>query len=268
MADYVDWKDVLKEALPFQAQRDLDPPSIRILGEEDGFSLYQVGDINLYLPSSVDFHGGLPVAYREIFIEKVYEGGRCLVRPGDWVIDAGACEGFFSLYALRKGAKVIAFEPIPELAEALKKTLQSYIREGRAKVFAFGLGEKDEELEMFLFKDGVMSSTFSEDKVKHWHEGWLEYERLRLKVVSIDGLFKNGLLPPVSFIKADVEGYEKKLLLGASEVVRRFKPRLSICTYHLPDDYIEIPKIVEGFGLKYKIKLKPHMGTIGVMHAW
>jgi FkbM family methyltransferase len=60
-------------------------------------------------------------------------------------VDAGACEGFFSLYALERGAQVLAFEPVPEIARALEKTLEEYIEAGRARVFALGLGKEREE---------------------------------------------------------------------------------------------------------------------------
>lgn len=268
MPDYVDWESVIKGIISFRRFKAPQLPAVKLLEKRGGFFLYQVGERRIYSPSSFDFHGGLEMAYNEIFVDRVYEGGGCLINPGDWVVDAGACEGFFSLYALEKGANVIAFEPIPELAEALRMTLDDYIRRGKAKVFQVGLGERAEEREMFLFKKGVMSSTFSGDKVNHWGEESLGYERVSLKILSLDELFEEGVLPTLSFIKADVEGYERNLLLGARKVIRRFKPKLSICTYHLPDDYMEIPRIVRGFGLNYRIRLKMHFETLGMMYAW
>lgn len=51
-------------------------------------------------------------------------------------------------------------------------------------------------------------------------------------------LLPGGSFPLTSLIEADVEGYERELLLGARENIRRYRPRLSICTYHLPNDWL------------------------------
>lgn len=149
-------------------------------------------------------------------------------------------------------------------------TLKDYIREGRANVFPLGLGLKDEKVKMLILTKGVTSSTFCRERMEDIHAfaDVSDLYKLTLEIVSLDEFLKTNPLPYVSFIKADVEGSERDLLLGASEVIHCFKPRLSICTYHLPDDYIEIPKIVENFGLNYNIRLKVHGNTLGIMHAW
>lgn len=66
----------------------------------------------------------------------------------------------------------------------------------------------------------------------------------KVLITSLDALLASSALPSISFIKADVEGYERELLLGAEETIRRFHPKLSICTYHLPDDWRVIPGII------------------------
>ncbi|MCX8128300.1 MAG: FkbM family methyltransferase [Synergistetes bacterium] len=263
----VDWWSVFREILSSHSPEKIRFPSVSLVKEEDGFGFFRIGEREFYFPLSFYSQSLLGFIYWEVFDRKVYEGGNCLIQPGDWVVDAGACEGFFSLYALEKGANVLVFEPIPELAKALEMTLKKYIDEGRAKVFPLGLGSRNASVEMFVSRKNVGGSSFSKDRIDYLKEE-PGCERKILRVAPLDELLRSNLLPPISFIKADVEGYERELLLGASEVIRRYKPRLSICTYHLPDDYIEIPKIVEGFGLNYKIILKVHGNTLSIMHAW
>ncbi len=48
----------------------------------------------------------------------------------------------------------------------------------------------------------------------------------------------------MDFIKADIEGAERKMLKGAKETLRKYAPKLSICTYHLPDDKEVLTKII------------------------
>lgn len=222
-----------------------------LLNKEDNFALYQVGGGGkVWFPLTYNPFF-LSLVYREIFENQIYEYGPCRISPGDWVVDAGACEGFFSLYALDKGANVLAFEPVPEIAKALEKTLKVYIDAGRAIVFPVGLGKEIGERKIFLHPTNSGGSTMS----KEFLERVGEYKSDYVKEVSIDTLdrivFDLGL--SVSFLKADVEGSERDLLLGAHESIHRYKPRLSICTYHLPDDWREIPRIVHSFKVRYHI---------------
>ncbi|MEN3011159.1 MAG: hypothetical protein ABDI20_09435 [Candidatus Bipolaricaulaceae bacterium] len=71
---------------------------------EGDLGLYRVGNKEVYLPLEFDpaFVG---FAYDEVFMRRVYESEECQVQPGNWVIDAGACEVLFSLYALEKRSK-------------------------------------------------------------------------------------------------------------------------------------------------------------------
>jgi len=136
-----DWSGVLREIFSYHHH---DHPHPLLLEKESGFGLYQIQKEKIWFPIHFD-PSFLGFVYDEIFTWKVYERGSCVIHPGEWVIDAGACEGFFSLYVLKKGANVIAFEPVPEIAQALEKTLESYIKQGRAKVFPMGLGRAREE---------------------------------------------------------------------------------------------------------------------------
>ncbi|GHS89510.1 hypothetical protein AGMMS49957_12890 [Synergistales bacterium] len=40
----------------------------------------------------------------------------------------------------------------------------------------------------------------------------------------------------MEFIKTDIEGYERHMLKGAAKTLKRFAPKLALCTYRLPDD--------------------------------
>ncbi len=64
---------------------------------------------------------------------------------------------------------------------------------------------------------------------------------------AIDNLFVGKT---IDFIKMDIEGAEKKALLGARETIKKYKPLLAICIYHRQEDFFEIPftikKIIEG----------------------
>jgi len=255
-----DWGGVLREIFSSHSQN---LPQPYLLREENGLGCYQVKEREVWFPLSFD-PSFLGFVYEEIFVQKVYECGDCRIHPGDWVVDAGACEGFFSLYALERGANVLAFEPVPEVARALERTLKEYIEAGRAKVFPFGLGREREEKTIFLSSINSGSNTVNRDFMELHAEGMKVNREEQVLITPLDEVVCN-LNFPISFLKADVEGSERELLLGARETIRRSKPRLSICTYHLPDDWREIPRMVESFRMGYRIRFS---GLFDHMYGW
>ena len=75
-----------------------------------------------------------------------------------------------------------------------------------------------------------------------------------VKTETIDSLM--GIVDKVGYIKLDIEGAEKNALLGASQIIQRDKPILAICSYHLQDDLIELPKLVLNICPEYKLYLR------------
>lgn len=59
---------------------------------------------------------------------------------------------------------------------------------------------------------------------------------------SLDNLFRGK---PVSFIKMDIEGAERNGLTGAREIIDKNVPILAICIYHKPEDFFDIPLLIE-----------------------
>lgn len=53
---------------------------------------------------------------------------------------------------------------------------------------------------------------------------------------SLDQWTHDSNIAHIDFIKADIEGAERYMLIGAKHVLREFAPKLAICKYHLPDD--------------------------------
>lgn len=86
------------------------------------------------------------------------------------------------------------------------------------------------------------------------------------QVVAIDEM-KIG---QISFLKADIEGYEYKMLLGASESIRKWRPRLAVCIYHNAVDFYSIPLLIKSLVPEYKIAVRQHSYQLDdtVLYAW
>ena len=151
------------------------------------------------------------------------------VKSGDIVIDAGAWIGDFSAYATTKNAIVYAFEPSKEsfalLCETAKLNGDSMIPIQK------GLSNMEGEVSMSIDSWSGGSSIVMERST----------EKEIIHLTTIDQFVEDHKLEKVDFIKADIEGAERDMLRGATNVLKTFAPKLAICTYHFPDD----PQILE-----------------------
>ena len=59
---------------------------------------------------------------------------------------------------------------------------------------------------------------------------------INVNCVRIDDFFNEE----ISFIKFDIEGAELNALKGAYNTIHKYKPKLAVCIYHLPNDLWEI----------------------------
>ena len=77
-----------------------------------------------------------------------------------------------------------------------------------------------------------------------------------VETITLDSFVKERGLDRVDFIKADIEGYERYMLMGARETLRKFAPKLVLCTYHLPDDAEVLSALIKEANPDYNIVLK------------
>lgn len=163
------------------------------------------------------------------------------VAPGDIVIDAGSWIGDFAAYASAKGATVYAFEPARSMYAYLTKTAEL-----NPRIFPVNKGLGDvaasvKVLDSNYTLGNVVTDSGSGDDVE---------------LIDIDTFVQEEGLSKVDFIKADIEGYERKMLKGAQETLRRFAPKLSICTYHLKDDPEVLASLIKEANPMYSIVQK------------
>jgi FkbM family methyltransferase len=160
------------------------------------------------------------------------------IRPGDVVMDAGAHLGESTRQALSMGASVvIAVEPVPQNLQAIQRNLSTPIAEGRVIVIEKGVYDREGAL-TFVKHGHSWDGEFHDASDGHGEHGDA------LPVTTIDAIVANLRLTRLDFIKMDIEGSEPFALRGARETLRRFKPRLSVGTYHHPGDLAAIERIM------------------------
>jgi len=179
--------------------------------------------------------------------EGIYEAKGVELKEGDIVIDAGAYVGIFSIFAAKKignKGKVYAFEPNYEARQLLKENLKlNDIK--NVEVMPFALGKTGfKSIELSTPPDNLGNSSGAIDQ-EGTNESAIQ--------TSIDNFVENNNIKKVDFIKSDIEGMERDLLFGARNTIKKFKPRLAICTYHRPDDPEILEKMIKDFSPEYKI---------------
>ena len=70
---------------------------------------------------------------------------------------------------------------------------------------------------------------------------------------TIDDIARENALDRVDFVKLDIEGSEKQALTGARLTIEHFAPRMAVCTYHRPEDPVEITALVVNMQHQYLV---------------
>jgi FkbM family methyltransferase len=133
------------------------------------------------------------------------------LRPGMTVLDIGAHHGIYSLLASRRvgpNGRVVAFEPSPRERSALRRHLRLN-RARNVQVEALAVGESSTQAELFV-------ADLRNDGCNSLRPPGVATERVPVRVVRLDDWLPEHKLPPVDFVKLDVEGGELAVLQGAS----------------------------------------------------
>ncbi len=186
---------------------------------------------------------------RGLGMEGPYEVGEVTLKRGDVVVDAGANMGMFTAVAAHAGCHVLAFEPIQYIRDTyLEKN--AALNGGTVEILPYALSDRREELQFVSFQQNLGASRRVEDLHRDMKN---EDPTETVQAIPLDDIVRERGIERIDFIKADIEGSERRLLLGAREVLRQFSPKLSLCTYHLGDDPEVMTKIILDTQPKYRI---------------
>ena len=159
--------------------------------------------------------------------------------PGAVFYDVGAHIGFFTLCAVRCGARVHAFEPAPANAERLRRNaalngaavdvVEAAVWDGSATV-RLVRRSSGSEWRIAEERDGGWRATTPEGTAE---AGDLADE---VRAVTLDGYASAHERPDL--VKIDAEGAETEILRGAAALLREHSP-VVICEVHTIRDPVE-----------------------------
>ena len=242
--------DAMKATRNHAAKRQLKAAltkMVQVVAEDGDFVLWGVGEERYWLPRGSRILPGM-LAEQKL---GVYEMAGTSVQRGDVVMDCGASIGLYTQHALALGAsRVIAVEPSPRNIECLRRNLDEAIRASRVAVIAKGVWDKDELRILRMQK-----ANSAADSVALNYRG--SAPGPRVKLTTIDAIIGELGLERLDYIKMDTEGAERSALVGASNTIRRFHPRMTIAMEHRFTDPREIPRIVAAITSDYRLARGP-----------
>jgi FkbM family methyltransferase len=183
--------------------------------EVDFFGSIYKGNLNNYIDWNVYFFG----AYEKFELFMLRDLIKEKFKPV--FIDIGANIGHHSLFMSRYCDKVHAYEPY----EPVRKQLDLKIQRNNIQnihVHKVGLGQTDCELDFFApTSDNTGTGSFisTHDINNNKFFG-------KLQIVNADNHIAKLHLDHIDLIKMDVEGFEKNVLLGMNETLKKYRPIL------------------------------------------
>ena len=176
-------------------------------------------------------------AFKNDLENQYFESFLNLKQSGESFVDAGAYDGFTSEQFIKRCpgyTNVFVIEPGEEF---LKTAKERFKNNKGIHYLPYAVNSKKDVL--FFKMNGLASSVSNGDGIS-------------VNADSIDNLISK----PVSFIKMDIEGSESSAIEGARKTILKNWPIIAISVYHLPDDYISIPKHILSIRNDYRIYMR------------
>ena len=188
-----------------------------------------------------EFRGKFDVGIRSdvttrVMFEGAYEreyAKRCsevIDRERD-AIDVGANVGFYTVLmasCLGAGRRVLSLEPTPKAYELLRRNVEQNHMSQKVIACQIAATARDGEETINVCVDREEYS--SAGPVIHHSAAGSVVQSLVVPAAMLDTLCAKYTLKP-GFLKIDVEGYEYQVLLGASHILKEFRPTILIELY-------------------------------------
>src|ERR1039457_5338179 len=155
--------------------------------------------------------------FYEVWSKKDYDIPNFTFGEGMTVIDIGANQGFFTLYAASKGANVYSFEPCTDNFEILKWNVKKNGLEDRVKMHNEAVTGKKGRVQLFVGLDasgGILSGSVS---TCNSNRGGIGVNTRSVESTTLDSLFDDLHIQKCDFLKIDCEGAEYEILRNTSQ---------------------------------------------------
>lgn len=173
------------------------------------------------------------------------------VKKRELALDVGGHVGLWSMWLVREFERVVAFEPVPEHRDLFHLNVDM----SRCELMPFALGDHEQvvDMEIPLETTGNAHVAIGRRHPGTRHVPNLDSQRV-VKGVQVKTLDSVLGLDDVSFIKIDVEGFEKHVVEGGKDLIMRARPVIVVeqkkneSAYGHEEDAAR--KLLESWGMK------------------
>lgn len=149
------------------------------------------------------YKDGLDARIRQLLWD--YRIDETILRPDDVIIDVGANNGEFGIWATQRGGRYFGFEPDPIAFTALKRNLPTQ------QVFDCALSNFEGTQSFYLATSEADSSLFKPENAT---------EEVKVKTLKFDSVVSTLVRgSSIRLLKVEAEGMEPEVLQGATESI-------------------------------------------------
>lgn len=157
-----------------------------------------------------------------------------------YCIDVGANVGTYSRRLLEETeAVVLAFEPLPLAFDELKSLSLEY--PDRLFPINKGLGDAEAVLNLRFGESNIALASFEPSAMNIAYVARFNNKIVECQITSLDNFAKEGGITfdfsAIDLLKIDTEGYEYKVLLGASSLISKNPPKIVQIEYNTHQMY-------------------------------
>lgn len=186
---------------------------------------YYFGKLKLYAQSDEVAEG-----------ERDLEVVRHIVQPGDTVFDVGANFGYHTLFLSKfvgDQGEVYSVEPIPLTFEILSNGVRK-LPLMNVRLFNCGISDKEGSgiMEIPTYDSG--GENFYQARIIKDKKSEPSFRDCEVVLKTLDS-FLPSIKKSIDFIKIDVEGHELQAIMGANQLIERFRPPMLIEVSGDPD---------------------------------
>lgn len=228
--------------------------------EDEAYVYYSIKGFNKLFsyPKELPYHNFAQVIAEGLlkYHWHYYEIPQTSIREGDIIVDCGSAEGFFVFKYLNQCERIYCIEPLPVFSRALHKLYDSL-----SHVTVIQAALSSEAGHLYLAPSSISSTC----RYLPAQEG-----DLRVEAVTLDSLFANKSIH-INYLKADLEGFEEKMIRGGLDTIKMSRPRIVVTTYHPGQNYRDLITLVRDAVPDYQFLVKGIEESAGnpvMLHMW
>ena len=205
------------------------------------------------------------IQYEEIVYKEDYRMGACKIEDGDICLDIGSNNGFFSLYAVKKGAsKVYSVEPVQRTYDYLVKNInikEEYID----KIYPIkcAISDKTGKGNMIVY-DRLSAQNKLTDNVNNGN--MIE----EVNLIEINSFLDQNNIEKVDFLKIDAEESEYEIMKAIDDDFLANSIKKIVIEFHSidsrVDEFNDIRDKIERCGFEFSYNRDE--GNLMMFYAW